>query len=69
VPSDGSDDIFVHQTAIQTEGFRSLADGEDVEFRVEVDNTGRRKASFVTGPDGSDVQGKPFPAGNDDDFY
>ena len=27
-------DVFVHHTAIQTEGFRSLAEGEPVEFEV-----------------------------------
>ncbi len=27
-------DVFVHHTAIQTEGFRSLAEGETVEFEV-----------------------------------
>lgn len=67
VPEDGSSDIFVHQTAIQTEGFRSLADGESVEYEVEVDASGRRKATSVTGPEGSDVQGQPFQPR--DDFY
>jgi cold shock CspA family protein len=59
-PEDGSPDIFVHQTAINTEGFRSLADGEVVEYKVEDDGTGRKKAIDVTGPDGADVQGAPF---------
>ena len=27
-PSDGSSEVFVHQTAIQSDGFRSLAEGK-----------------------------------------
>jgi protein lin-28 len=71
LPDDGSSDIFVHQTAIQTQGFRSLADGEIVEYKVATDaKTGRRKAVSVTGPGGVNVQGAPFrPASNDDDGY
>jgi len=64
-PDDGSGDVFVHQTAIQMEGFRSLADGEQVEYKVETDNNGRKKAVEVTGPDGAEVQGAPFKAEND----
>jgi CspA family cold shock protein len=33
-PEDGGKDCFVHHTAIQAEGFRSLAEGERVEFDV-----------------------------------
>ena len=68
VPDDGSSDVFVHQTDIQAEGFRSLADGESVEFEVVEDSNGRRKATSVTGPGGSDVQGAPFKP-RDDNFY
>lgn len=32
---DGDQDVFVHHTAIQTEGFRTLNEGEEVEFEVE----------------------------------
>ncbi|MEW7976245.1 MAG: cold-shock protein [Candidatus Sedimenticola endophacoides] len=34
-PSDGSDDVFVHFRAIQAEGFKSLAEGQQVTFDVE----------------------------------
>jgi CspA family cold shock protein len=37
-PDDGSKDCFVHHSAIQGQGFRSLAEGESVEFDV-VDGT------------------------------
>jgi protein lin-28 len=60
VPDDGSNDVFVHQTAIKVEGFRSLAEGESVEFKIEQDANGKIKAVDVTGPDGSDVQGAPY---------
>jgi cold shock CspA family protein len=59
VPDDESGDVFVHQTSIKVEGFRSLAENERVEFRVETDKNGKRKAMDVTGPDGSDVKGAP----------
>jgi CspA family cold shock protein len=31
-PEDGSKDCFVHHSAIQADGFRSLAEGAKVEF-------------------------------------
>jgi CspA family cold shock protein len=34
-PEDGSDDVFVHHSAIQSEGFRSLTEGSKVEFETE----------------------------------
>jgi hypothetical protein len=41
------------------EGFRSLGENERVEFRVETDKNGKKKAMDVTGPDGADVKGAP----------
>ena len=34
-PADGSADVFVHFSAIQSEGFRTLAEGQSVNFEVE----------------------------------
>uniref|UniRef100_A0A7S2Q361 CSD domain-containing protein n=1 Tax=Skeletonema marinoi TaxID=267567 RepID=A0A7S2Q361_9STRA len=65
VPDDGSADIFVHHSAIHAEGFRSLGDGEAVEFEVITEPNGRSKAFNVTGPDGSYVQGAPKRFNND----
>ena len=34
-PSDGSADVFVHHTAINAEGFRTLTEGQNVTFDTE----------------------------------
>ena len=34
ITQDGGDDVFVHFTAIQGDGFKTLAEGQDVEFEV-----------------------------------
>jgi cold shock protein len=34
-PSDGSKDVFVHHSAIQGSGFKSLAEGQTASFDVE----------------------------------
>ncbi|KAK9051926.1 hypothetical protein SSX86_028554 [Deinandra increscens subsp. villosa] len=56
-PDDGGEDLFVHQSSIRTDGFRSLGDGETVEFVVETGSDGRTKAADVTGPGEASVQG------------
>lgn len=35
ISREGHDDVFVHYSAIQTEGFKTLDEGQHVEFSVE----------------------------------
>ncbi|HLA36984.1 MAG TPA: cold shock domain-containing protein [Candidatus Brocadiales bacterium] len=46
-PDAGGKDVFVHQSAIETQGFRSLAEGDKVEFEVIEDTKGRKAAKVV----------------------
>merc|ERR1719335_989435 len=61
-PASGGEDLFVHQSAIYAPGFRSLMEGEEVEFKV-VEERGKMKAIDVTGPGGEFVQGAPRNTG------
>ncbi|EFE28685.1 cold shock protein CspA [Filifactor alocis ATCC 35896] len=44
---EGENDVFVHFSAIQTEGFKTLEEGQDVEFEI-VDGARGPQASNVT---------------------
>lgn len=46
-PDDGSPDIFVHHSAIQSEGFRSLMENDAVEFETEAGPKGPRASRVV----------------------
>lgn len=61
-PASGGDDLFVHQSEISSEGFRSLMEGEEVEFKMSTEN-GKQKAIEVTGAQGGFVQGAPSGRG------
>ena len=41
----GGDDVFVHFSAIQMEGFKTLAEGQEVEFEVETGDKGLHAAN------------------------
>lgn len=44
---DGGDDVFVHYSAIQAEGFKTLEEGQEVEFEIVEGNRGPQAANVV----------------------
>ena len=46
-PDDGSPDVFVHHSAIQGSGFKTLAENDVVEFEIEQGEKGPRAANVV----------------------
>lgn len=46
-PDDGSADVFVHHTAIQGSGFRSLSENQAVEFEILQSDKGPKAANVV----------------------
>jgi CspA family cold shock protein len=47
-PEDGSKDLFVHHSAIQGEGFRSLAEGAKVSYEAEQGPKGPNATNVTT---------------------
>lgn len=46
-PQDGGKDVFVHFSAIQCEGYKSLEEGNHVEFDIEEGPKGKPQAANV----------------------
>ncbi|HJV17911.1 MAG TPA: cold-shock protein CspD [Bacillales bacterium] len=44
---EGGDDVFVHFSAIQSEGFKSLEEGQEVSFEIVEGNRGPQAANVV----------------------
>ena len=45
-PSDGSKDVFVHYSAIVGDGFRTLSEGQQVTYDVEMGPKGPQAANI-----------------------
>ena len=46
-PEDGSKDVFVHHNAIQGEGYKSLDEGQSVEFEIQQGQKGPEAINVV----------------------
>jgi len=47
---EGGEDVFVHYSAIQSEGYRRLDKGQEVEFSIEEGPKGLQAANVVPKP-------------------
>ncbi|MEJ5311835.1 MAG: cold-shock protein [Anaerolineae bacterium] len=48
ISREGKDDVFVHYSAIQKEGFKTLDEGQRVEFSVERGEKGLQATNVTT---------------------
>jgi len=47
ISREGGEDVFVHHTAIQAEGYRTLEEGQAVEFTIEQGPKGLQATQVV----------------------
>ncbi|NJN94758.1 MAG: cold-shock protein [Anaerolineales bacterium] len=48
ISREGGEDVFVHFSALQAEGFRTLEEGQQVEFTIERGPKGLQATQVVT---------------------
>ena len=47
IEQEGGEDVFVHYSALQSEGYRSLDEGQQVEFSIERGPKGLQASNVV----------------------
>lgn len=47
IAADNSEDVFVHHSSIEGEGFRTLHEGETVEFDIKTSERGQEAAHVI----------------------
>ncbi|MBP1693178.1 MAG: cold shock protein [Chloroflexi bacterium] len=47
IEREGGEDVFVHYSSIQSDGFRNLTEGQKVEFSVETGPKGLQASNVV----------------------
>lgn len=47
IEQEGGDDVFVHFSAIQSDGFKTLAEGQEVEFELLSGDRGTHAGNVV----------------------
>jgi cold shock protein len=47
IEQDGGSDVFVHYSAIQMDGFKTLKQGQDVEFEIKEGEKGPQAANVM----------------------
>ncbi len=50
IEHEGDEDVFVHYSALQSEGYRSLDEGQRVEFSIERGPKGLQASNVVPQP-------------------
>lgn len=70
---DMQSDVFVHHSEIKADGgYRTLQDGQEVEFEVINTPDGKTRGANVTGPDGAVIVAPPRQSNknfDEDSFY
>jgi CspA family cold shock protein len=47
IEQDSGEDVFVHFSAIQSDGFKTLAEGQSVEFEITQDTKGAKAVNVI----------------------